>query len=95
MLIAVSRVRGLNLGQRIVLVIALAGALYFVGLFVTSLETSGWVAYAPLSRVANAPFSGDNLSGLHPWVRLVVWLGLTVIWATCSVMLLRSSSSAE
>jgi heme/copper-type cytochrome/quinol oxidase subunit 1 len=92
--VAVSRVPHLNLGQRIVLVIALAGVLYIVGSYVTSIgQRFGWVGYAPLSSQGYAPLTTGSFSGLHPWVRLVVWLGLTVIWAGCSVALLRSPSS--
>lgn len=87
----------LNRGQRIVLVVALGAALYVLGVYITTLDTpgSGWVAYAPLSQVAHSSFTGTPFAGLHPWVRLVVWLGLTVIWAGCSVALLRSRPRAE
>jgi hypothetical protein len=92
----VSRVPHLNRGQRVVLVIALAGAFYFVGSYVTALGLrSGWVGYAPLSSQAYAPLTSESFSDLHPWVRLVVWVGLTVIWAVSSVALLRSRSSGE
>jgi cytochrome bd-type quinol oxidase subunit 1 len=83
----------LNRGQRIVVVVALAGALFFVGSYVTTLGRSGWVAYAPLSEAANSSLTSSPLSGLHPWVRLVVWLVLIVVWAMTSLVLLRSSSS--
>ena len=87
----------LNRGQRIVLVVALAAALYILGLYITALGNagSGWVAYAPLTQVAHSPLTGEPLGGLHAWVRLVLWLGLTVIWAGCSVALLRSRPRAE
>ena len=72
-------------------IIALGVALGFFGGWVTALGTAGsafgWTGYAPM-RVAT--FGPD--SGLHPWVRLVIWLALTVVWAIASIVLLRSSS---
>ena len=86
----------LNHGQRVVLVVALAAALYVLGLYIMTLGNagSGWVAYAPLTQVAHS-LTGTPVAGLHPWVRLVVWLGLTVVWAGCSVALLRSRPGAQ
>lgn len=79
----VSRVTHLNRSQRIILVIALAGVLYFVGSYVKSLgERFDWVGYAPLSSQGYAPLASGSFSGLHPWARLVVWLGLTVVWGS-------------
>ena len=81
----------LNRAQRIVVVIGLGVALGFFGGWVTALGSVsgafGWTGYAPL-RVAT--FGPE--SGLHPWVRLVIWLALTVVWAGTSIILLRSPS---
>jgi hypothetical protein len=30
------------------------------------------------------------VGGLHPWVRMMVWLVLTAVWVLASVALLRS-----
>ena len=96
MLIRVSKPRRLNRGQRVVLIIALAGALYTLGSYVETLGRSGWVAYAPLRNQATyAPLNNFPNVGLHPWVRLVVWLGFTVVWAVCSLVLLQSPSSDD
>jgi cytochrome bd-type quinol oxidase subunit 1 len=96
MLTLVSKSRRLNRGQRVVVIVALAVALYFAGSYVETLGRSGWVAYAPLRDQATyAPLSAFPNVGLHPWVRLVVWLGLTIIWAACSLALLRSPSSDD
>ncbi len=84
--------RRLNKGQRIVIVVGLGLALYFVGGWVTTRGTGaqfGWVAYAPLSTTYNTP---DGPGGLHPWVRLIVWLVLILAWMVASVVLLRSPS---
>jgi len=74
--------------QRVVLIVALAFALYVVGMWLTNLDThpfTGWVAYAPLSNTSFSPYVG----GLHPWVRVVIWLLLTIVWTVTSLSLLR------
>jgi hypothetical protein len=83
----------LNRAQRVVIVIGLAVALYVLGGWVTSLGShppSGWVAYGPLS-------TQETFGGLHPWVRLVVWVALVALWVVSSVAILagRSSRSAQ
>ena len=81
-----------NLRQRIVVVIGLGFGLGFFGLWATTRGAAGlaygWVGYAPLSRAIFAPVDG----GLHPWVRLIIWLALTVVWTVASLLLLRTSS---
>lgn len=74
------------------LVVALGIALGFLGSYVTALGSHpyGWTGYAPLTQVPY-PFE----SGLHPWVRLLIWLAFTAVWASCSIALLRTSSSSE
>jgi hypothetical protein len=85
----------LNTRQRLVIVIGLGVGLYFFGGWTTTLsETgSGWVAYAPLSNT----FNTANLPGpgLHPWVRLIIWLALVVVWVLASVVVLRSPPSSK
>ncbi|MGA3146967.1 MAG: hypothetical protein ABSF33_05760 [Acidimicrobiales bacterium] len=81
----------LNTGQRIVILIGLGVALSFFGDWATTRgqTASGWVAYAPLSRTVNP---GDLAgSGLHPWVQLVIWLALTLIWILVALFLLRTA----
>jgi heme/copper-type cytochrome/quinol oxidase subunit 1 len=77
-----------NQRQRIVVVIGLGLALGVVGEWVTNWDNGsfGWVGYAPLSR---ATFGPDT--GLHSWVRFLIWLVLAVLWTAISVWLLRSS----
>jgi hypothetical protein len=42
-----------------------------------------------LSRTVNP---GDLAgSGLHPWVQLVIWLALTLIWILVALFLLRTA----
>ena len=74
------------------MVVGLGVGLYFAGGWITSRGTGaqyGWVAYAPLSNSSNMP---DPFRGLHPWVRLVIWLVLIAVWVTASAFLLRSRS---
>jgi hypothetical protein len=82
---------GLNLSQRIVLVIGSGFTSYLLGLWLTSLGThfaSGWVAFAPLSN----SYFGPSLGGLHPWVRLVIWLVFIFVWIGFSLTVLANSS---
>jgi hypothetical protein len=82
--------RPLSTGQRVVLVIGTAMALYEVGAYITTLGSgTGWVGYAPLTS-PQIPLVG----GLHPWIRLVVWLALVVIWVGTSLLLLKPGSDA-
>lgn len=86
------RLRGLHAGQRLVVVVVGLGlALYFFGGWVTTRDTfSGWVAYAPLSNTVKVPGGG-----LHPWVRVLIWLGLIFLWVVASVGLLRTHSESD
>jgi len=82
---------GLNMRQRIVVVIGFGAGLYFVGGWITggSRAATGWTSYAPLS--AGSPNLGDPW--LHPWVRLLVWLTVVAVWVVSSAALLRSTRS--
>jgi hypothetical protein len=85
------RFRDWNSRQRLVVVIGLGVALYFFGGWITTRDTfSGWVAYAPLSNTMNVPGSG-----LHPWVRLLIWLALILVWIVASVVLLRTEAGSD
>jgi hypothetical protein len=78
----------LNRAQRVVFVIGLALALYVLGGWLTQLGSrapTGWVGYAPLS-------STIVYGGLHPWVRIVIWLLLIAIWVAFSTTLLKTKS---
>jgi hypothetical protein len=60
--------------------------LYTLGGWLTSLGSHppmGWVAYSPLS-------TEDPFGGFHPWLRLIVWLVLIVLWVFASTALLRT-----
>jgi hypothetical protein len=80
--------RPLNRSQRAVIVVGLGVALYMFGLWLTSLGSNlnyGWVAYAPLS-------DQTNITGLHPWVRHVIWILLIGVWVLVSVSLLKEKN---
>jgi heme/copper-type cytochrome/quinol oxidase subunit 1 len=81
----------LNLAQRIILIVALGGGLLAFGRWATTrgAVASGWVAYAPLSNNVTVP------GGLHPWVRLVIWVALIVVWAVASMYVLPTRSQNE
>jgi hypothetical protein len=76
----------LNTAQRVVIVVAIGIALAVVGLYLASLGSPrfGWYAYSPLASGIGPP--GTGLPG---WLRLIIWLGLTAIWALSSVVVLH------
>jgi hypothetical protein len=85
----------LGLAQRIVIVVALGLALGALGNFIVAgVEFGanfGWFGYAPL---ANNSFVTIN-SNLAPWQELLIWLGLTLVWAVCSILILRPTPVAQ
>jgi hypothetical protein len=84
----VKRLDRLNLDQRIIIVIALGGLMYWLGIWISSLNKPtafGWVAYAPLSGSTFPP-----IGGLTPRWILLLWTGLTLVWAILSMVVLRS-----
>ena len=89
------RSRAFNVRQRVVVVIGIGAALFFFGSWLTTRGQggSGWVAYAPLSNTINA--SDLPGPGLHPWVRLLIWLALIAIWVVAGVVLLRTRSPED
>ena len=90
--------RRLNLGQRIVVIVGLGVGLAVFGLWATAQGSPdhlvGWTGYAPLESSAayRSSLSLTFRGGLHPWVQLLIWLGLTILWTVTSVFVLRSSS---
>ena len=78
----------LNLGQRIIIVVGLGGLIYWLGIWISSLNKPsafGWVAYAPLSGSTFPP-----TGGLTPRWTVLLWAGLTLGWAALSLVVLRS-----
>jgi len=85
----VRRLVRLNLAQRIVAVVALAGLLRTVGNYVVTQLTSpgsGWFGYAPLTE---GPFpDGFPRGGWREVAMTLVWLVLIAVWAAVSMWLL-------
>jgi hypothetical protein len=78
---------GLSTSQRVVVVIAFGLALGTLGSYLVNLGNglaSGWYAYSPLT-------SGSLFAptGLHPWLRVIIWLMLIGVWALGSIWVLR------
>jgi hypothetical protein len=86
--------RPLNRSQRVVGIIGLGLALYSFGMWATAIGVhglTGWTGYAPLQ-------SGNPslvVGGLHPWVRLLIWLVLIGVWTGVSAVLLGKSSPRD
>ena len=77
----------LGRAQRVVLVVALGVAFLAAGSYLVRLgQPRGWTGYAPLSTPHLGP---------PEWLRLVVWLALTSLWAVLSILLLRPSKTRE
>lgn len=79
----------LNLGQRILMVIALGGVIYFLGFWLETIhkQAFGWVAYAPLSGATSAL---GREGGLTYDQSILVWIGLVVLWAVLSMVVLHT-----
>jgi hypothetical protein len=76
----------LGTGQRVVLVVALGIGLGLLASYLASLGTvTGWYAYAPRSGQVSLP-PGRGEPG---WLRPLIWLAATGLWATASVRILR------
>jgi heme/copper-type cytochrome/quinol oxidase subunit 1 len=83
----VSRLDRLNLGQRIIIVIALAGVITLIGDWATGAGTVyGWVAYAPLSRAAGPSWFASHWRDLY-------WILMVLVWAGASLLVMRSPRS--
>jgi hypothetical protein len=89
------RPASLNVHQRIIVLIGLGAGFYVFGSWLTTRGEggSGWVAYAPLSRAIDAADLPGP--GLHPWVRLLIWLALIAVWVLVGVALLRPPSTED
>ena len=84
------RLRSLNLGQRLVLVVALDAGLRTVGTFLVNRRDGlGWFSYAPLSDVSIYRTAD---SGWHPAQAAILWIALIGLWAAASVWLLGPPS---
>ncbi len=80
-------VDGLNTAQRVVIIVAIGIALAIAGRYLVSLRSGfhgGWTGYRLLPTQIRA-----LRTGLPRWLRLIIWLGLTGLWASASVIVLR------
>jgi hypothetical protein len=74
------------MAQRVVIVVAIGIALAVTGSYLVSLGSGFHVGWTGIASLAMWPPG----AGLSSWVRLIIWLGLTGIWASASVFVLRS-----
>ena len=82
---------GLNLAQRIVLVIAWAGLLRIVASYIVSVGNAGggWFGYAPGTEVVFEP------SRVSRGETALVWVAATLLWAIGALWLLRSEERQQ
>lgn len=79
----------LHLTQRVVVVIGWGVIVGVFGLWVTHIGAHGVVANRPLLFLR----SGGRM--LRPWARMLVWIGLTLVWTIPSVWLLSPGSTSS
>ena len=86
----------LDLGQRVVVVVGWAGVLAFFGEWVSTLHGYSYVAIhftCPTKEhclsIGSAPTMPVE-TGLHPWAVMLVWIGLTVLWISTAVWMVRA-----
>ena len=76
------RPRDLNVGQRVVAIISLAGFLRVVGAYFVGRNTAegGWFSYAPLSSEVRSLSTGRSFGTTLVWIFLIVVWGVASIW---------------
>ena len=80
----------LNLAQRIVIVIGLAGLLHTIRDWIVNRPVQGgWFNYAPSSAMAFSPHGWSSSTGDH-----LLTLAFVLVWVLGSVWLLRSGPRA-
>lgn len=93
----VSLPRRLGIAQRVVVVVALGLALLAVGIYISFLGLPGGAPGGIEKAIFMNPSQGFSPPmlltpagpDLSPWEQLLVWLGLILVWATLSVVVLR------
>ena len=77
----------LNIAQRVVIVVAIGVALAVTGSYLVSLGSGFHVGFGWTGIASQAMWPPG--AGLPGWVILIIWLGLTGVWALASVIVLR------
>ncbi len=80
------RLEVLNLGQRVVLVVALAAVLQTVGGYTVHRREWPGGALSRSTSLGLYVYGGDP--GWHPVPAALVWIALIVVWALASIWLL-------
>jgi len=84
----------LNKYQQVVLVVGIGVGLYVIGSWVSAWTPyCGWAGCGMPRRVATYYPGGP--SRWQPWQLFLIWLGLTSIWLTSSVWVVRSRRSGS
>ena len=80
----------LGQAERIVVIVGTAAVLAALGRYLETVGRHdlafGWFAYAPLDTTLPRP------GGSHPpWIRLVIWAGVSAVWAIASLRIAGSA----
>lgn len=83
----------LNHTQRLMVSISIAAALFGANqALVTQFRRGegGWFGYAPNTSVT---FSAGNAFSRSPWLQLLLWIALVVVWVTPALWLFADDKS--
>lgn len=77
-----------NRPQRIVVVTALGVLMYVLGSWMVT-----WGSHLPYGSAVYSNLSSQvEVGGLHPWVKVAIWIIAIAIWSGSSIIFLRTSS---
>ena len=78
--------RRFNRSQRVVVVLALGVALYVLASWMVT-----WGSHLPYGSATFTNLSSPIfVGGLHPWVKVAIWLIAIALWSVTSVQVLRT-----
>lgn len=78
--------RRFNRSQRVVVVAALGVALYVLASWIVTWGSHLPYGSATFTNVSSPMFVG----GLHPWVKVAIWLIAVALWSVTSIQVLRT-----
>lgn len=84
----------LSTAQRIIVVVGLGVAFIALGNYLVSLNNpvagGGFFGYSQ-----SAPLVALGGAGLAPWLQLLIWLGLILVWTAIAAVVMRRPTAAN